>query len=58
MAFCSNCGCQLAESARFCRSCGTPIKANTPAEEPSLDVNISAQITLIVLDLCREVSCV
>ncbi|MBO5953266.1 MAG: zinc-ribbon domain-containing protein [Oscillospiraceae bacterium] len=47
MAFCSNCGCQLAEGARFCRSCGTPIKANTPAEEPSLDVNISAQITLI-----------
>lgn len=47
MAFCSNCGSQLAEGARFCRSCGTPVKAKIEAEEPSLDVNISAQITLI-----------
>ena len=47
MAFCSNCGSLLAEGARFCRSCGAPIKTNTVVEEPSLDVTVSINVALI-----------
>lgn len=34
MAFCSNCGYQLADGAKFCFECGTPVAAtNTPLNE-------------------------
>ena len=33
MAFCTNCGQQVAEGAKFCANCGTPISQNTSNTE-------------------------
>ena len=46
MPFCSNCGLQLADNARFCRECGTPVAKNIKEEKPSLDIDISIPVTL------------
>src|SRR2546430_8513892 len=34
MAFCTNCGTQLADGARFCRSCGQPYGSAIAAGSP------------------------
>ena len=31
MAFCTNCGSQLSDSAAFCANCGTPLSGENPA---------------------------
>ena len=32
MAFCTNCGSELAEGAKFCENCGTPVAVETVTE--------------------------
>lgn len=36
MAYCTNCGTQLADTARFCTKCGSPLGAATAAPPPAL----------------------
>ena len=45
MSYCTQCGKLLAEDANFCPSCGSPVN-KADDEKVSLDVNISAQVTL------------
>mgnify|MGYP002622579866 FL=1 len=33
MAFCSKCGKELAENAKFCANCGTPVESGTTKDE-------------------------
>ena len=46
MAFCTNCGCQLAENAKFCFECGAAVKAfnytaNSATESADVEMGIS-----------------
>lgn len=34
--YCSNCGIQLSDGAKFCPSCGTPVSGAAPMPEPSV----------------------
>ena len=31
MAFCTNCGSEVDDNAKFCASCGTPMDGSAPA---------------------------
>ena len=33
--FCPNCGNQIPDSAKFCPGCGSPVKAQTPPQQPN-----------------------
>lgn len=34
MAFCKNCGSKADEGVKFCPSCGSPLEASAPAQQP------------------------
>jgi phage shock protein C len=40
--FCTQCGAQLAESARFCTSCGKPVVGETPKRPEGSDFGTAA----------------
>ena len=49
MAFCTNCGCQLAENAKFCFECGTAVKGinrSTSSGTENADVEIGIFVNL------------
>ena len=51
MAFCSNCGTQLADGIRFCPSCGTSIGGSAPAAPVSRNTQVvGMRTTAQVLD--------
>lgn len=45
MAFCTNCGHQLADGAKFCFECGTPV-SKIECDPSPLDVNLSISVIL------------
>lgn len=45
MPFCSQCGSQNADNARFCSQCGTPLAAAEPAAEAAAPSDATATIT-------------
>lgn len=46
MAFCNQCGHQLADGSKFCNECGSPIVEEQRSDDISLDVEISIRVVL------------
>lgn len=46
MAFCTQCGHQLADGSKFCNKCGSPVEKKQCSDEISLDVEISIRVVL------------